>query len=209
VDAKIFVRRADVDCVNLQSRLPEYLHSAVSICHVRRGSYACNDPLTFGILLARNLRRRIVMSIGIASSSRRPLCILMASAMITVLGCNRYPSSPRDVVIRFVKETQEEKSDAKSYLSTSLKGSYSGKGFKYTFGDAEVLQSVPEANQKYAVLVKRVRLGGGGVVTATDMRVNVTKENGHWVIARLVAGVTDPGGSGNNDWLNADGISVY
>ena len=169
----------------------------------------CYDPLTFGILLARNLRQRMTMTIGIASTSRRPLCILVAGAMLAALGCNRYPSSPRDVVIRFVKETQEQKSDAKSYLSTSLKGSYSGKGFKYTFGDAEVAQSVPEANQKYAVLVKRVRLGGGGVVTATDMRVNVTKENGHWVIARLVAGVTDPGGSGNNDWLNADGISVY
>ena len=151
----------------------------------------------------------MIMSIEKFCAPRRLLWIVVASAMITVLGCSRYPSTPRGVVVKFVKATQSENSDAKSYLSTSFKSSYSGKGFKYTFGDAEVAQAVPEANQKYAVLVKRVRLGGGGIVTATDMRVNVTKENGHWVIARLVAGVTDPGGSGNNDWLNADGISVY
>ncbi len=111
--------------------------------------------------------------------------------------------------MRFVKATQDGNSDPKSYLSESLKGSYSGKGFKYTFGDAEVLQSVPEANGNYAVLVKSVRLGGAGAVTATDMRVNVIKENSHWVISRLVAGVTNPRATGNNDWLNADGITLY
>ena len=111
--------------------------------------------------------------------------------------------------MKFVKATQSENSDAKSYLSTSFKSSYSGKGFKYTFGEAEVLQSVPQTNGKYAILVKRVRLGGGGVVTATDMRVNAIKEHDHWVISGLVAGFTNPGGSVNSSWLSADGIPIY
>ena len=111
--------------------------------------------------------------------------------------------------MKFVKATQSENSDAKSYLSTSFKSSYSGKGFKYTFGEAEVLQSVPQTDGKYAILVKRVRLGGGGVVTATDMRVNAIKENDHWVISGLVAGLTNPGGGANDSWQSADGISIY
>jgi hypothetical protein len=119
----------------------------------------------------------MIMSIEMSRTPMRLLWIIMASATITVLGCNRYPSSPRDVVVKFVKATQSENGDTKSYLSTTFKSSYSGKGFKYTFGEAEVLQSVPQANGKYAILVKRVRLGGGGVVSATDMRVDAIKEN--------------------------------
>ena len=148
------------------------------------------------------------MSIEMFRAPRRLLWIVAASAVITVLGCSRYPSTPRGVVVKFVKATQNENSDAKSYLSTSFKSSYSGKGFKYTFGEAEVLQSVPQTNGNYAILVKRVRLGGGGVVTATDMRVNTIKENGHWVITALVGGLTNPGGSANDSWLSADGIPI-
>ena len=148
------------------------------------------------------------MSIKTSSTPRRLPWILMAIALVLVPGCNRYPASPRELVVKFVNSTQHEGSDAKSYLSTSFKGSFSGKGFKYTFGDAKVLQSVPQANGKYAILVKNVRLAGGGVVTATDMRVNVTKENGHWVITALVGGLTNPGGSANDSWLSADGIPI-
>ena len=151
----------------------------------------------------------MIMSIEMSRTPMRLLWIIMASGTITVLGCNRYPSSPRDVVVKFVKATQSENGDAKSYLSTTFKSSYSGKGFKYTFGEAEVLQSVRQTNRKYAILVKRVRLGGGGVVSATDMRVNAIKENDHWVISGLVAGLADPGGRANNSWLSADGISIY
>ena len=151
----------------------------------------------------------MIMSIEMFRAPRRLLWIVAASAVITVLGCSRYPSTPRGVVVKFVKATQNENSDAKSYLSTSFKSNYSGKGFKYTFGEAEVLQSVPQTDGKYAILVKRVRLGGGGVVTATDMRVNAIKENDHWVISGLVAGLTDPGGSANNSWQSADGIPIY
>ena len=149
------------------------------------------------------------MSIEMFRTPGRLPWILMASSTITVLGCNRYPSSARDLVVKFVEATQSENGDAKSYLSTSFKNSFSGNGFKYTFGEAEVLQSVPQTNGKYAILVKRVRLGGGGVVTATDMRVNAIKENDHWVISGLVGGLTDPGGSANNSWLSADGIPIY
>ena len=140
---------------------------------------------------------------------RRLVWVLLVSAVAVVLGCSRYPSTPRDVVVNFVKATQSQKNDARSYLSTSLKDNMSEKGFKYTFGEAEVLQSVPQTDGKYAILVKRVRLGGGGVVTATDMRVNAIKENDHWVISGLVAGLTNPGGSANNSWLSADGIPIY
>jgi len=107
-----------------------------------------------------------------------------------------------------VKATQAEKSNAKSYLSSQLKSNLSTKGFKYTFADATVHQSVPQADERVAVLVKKVRLGGGGVVIVTDMRVVVTRERDHWVISRLVAGVTDPGGRAKYDWLLADGISL-
>ncbi len=92
--------------------------------------------------------------------------------------------------------------------STQLKSNLSAKGLKYTFGDATVHQSVPQADERVAVLVKNVRLGGGGVVIVTDMRVVVTRERKHWVISRLVAGVTDPGGRAKYDWLNADGIPL-
>ena len=82
----------------------------------------------------------------------------------------------------------------------------SEKGFKYTFADAVVKQAVPQADDKYAILVKKVRLGSGGAVIETAMRVMVSKEREHWVISRMVAGVPDPEASGNNDWLNSDGI---
>ena len=149
------------------------------------------------------------MSIEVFRAPRLLRWILTASATITVFACNRYPSSPRDVVVKFVEATQIANSDAKAYLSASFKSTFSGKGFKYTFGEAEVLQSVPQANGKYAILIRRVRLGGGGVVTATDMRVNAIRENDHWVISGLVAGLTNPGGSANNSWLSADGIPIY
>lgn len=134
--------------------------------------------------------------------------MIAASLVAVVFGCNRYPTTPRDVVVGFLRATQAEKSDAKAYLSTQLKSNLSAKGLKYTFRDASVQQSVPQADDRVAVLVKKVRLGGGGIVTETDMRVVVTMEKDHWVISRLVAGVTDPGGRANNDWLVADGIPL-
>jgi len=159
--------------------------------------------------LARRLRLTMVMSIQTSSIPKCLLWMFMASVMITAPGCNRYPASPREVVVSFVKATQSEDSDAKSYLSKVFQSSYSGKGFKYTFGEAQVLQSVPQTNGEYAVLVKSVRLAGGGVVTASDMRANVTKEGNHWVIAGLVAGLTNPGGHANNSWVTAEGIPIH
>lgn len=159
--------------------------------------------------LARRLRMTLTMSIELFRIPRCTLLLIMATTMTTALGCNRYPSAPREVVIEFVKATQSEKSDAKAYLSTSFKSKYSGKGFKYTFAEAEVLQSAPQASGHSVVLVKNVRLGGGGVVTATNMRVNAIRENARWVISGLVAGLTEAGGSGNDNWQSADGISLY
>jgi hypothetical protein len=123
-----------------------------------------------------------------------------------LLGCTQYPSTPRDVVIKFVTATQSSKIDSRTYLSTSLKSRVSEKGFKYTFGDAIVKQSVPQADEKYAILVKKVRLGSSGAVVETAMRVMVSKERDRWVISRMVAGVPDPEGTGNSEWLNSDGI---
>ncbi len=77
---------------------------------------------------------------------------LAGSVPLVVLACNRYPSTPKDVVISFVNATQSEDNDAKSYLSSSLKNGLSLKGLKYTFGESEVQQSVPQADEKYAVV---------------------------------------------------------
>jgi hypothetical protein len=134
--------------------------------------------------------------------------ILVLSVVATVLGCSRYPSTPRDLVVKFVKATQSEENDSRSYLSASLKSTMSEKGFKYTFGDAVVQQSVLQADEKYAVLVKKVRLGAGSAVIKTAMRVVVSKERDRWVISQIVAGVPDPEASGNGDWLNSDGIRL-
>src|SRR5271157_2764839 len=95
---------------------------------------------------------------------RHLLWILVLSIVAAALGCSRYPSTPRDVVVKFVKATQSQENDSRSYLSTSLKSTMSEKGFKYTFGDAVVQQSVPQADEKYAILVKKVRLGAGRTV---------------------------------------------
>src|ERR1039457_7080818 len=105
--------------------------------------------------------------IMLTRTPRSPKCFrwtLAVSFVAVVLGCSRYPTTPREVVAGFLKATQGEKNDAKSYLSTQLKSSLSAKGLKYTFSDATVHQSVPQADERVAVLVKRVRLGGGGVV---------------------------------------------
>ncbi len=140
--------------------------------------------------------------------SKRLLWFLGTAVALVIFACSRYPSTPRGVVIGFVRATQSEDGDVKSYLLTSIKNSLSMKGLKYTFGDSEVQQSVPQAEGKYAVLVKKVRLGAGTVVIATDMRVDLVKEKNHWVISRLVAGVTEPAGNGDNDWLKANGIPL-
>ena len=134
------------------------------------------------------------------------LRFLGLSIVVILLGCTQYPSTPRDVVIKFVTATQSSRDDPRTYLSTGLKSRMSEKGFKYTFGDAIVKQSVPQADEKYAILVKKVRLGSGGAVIGTAMRVMVSKERDQWVISRMVAGVPDPEASGNSEWLNSDGI---
>jgi hypothetical protein len=134
--------------------------------------------------------------------------ILVLSVVAVALGCSRYPSTPRNLVAKFVKATQSQENDSRSYLSTSLKSTMSEKGFKYTFGNAVVQQSVPQADEKYAILVKKVRLGAGRTVIETAMRVVVSKERDRWVISRMVAGVPDPEASGNSDWLNSDGIRL-
>jgi len=154
----------------------------------------------------RVLRSELSMSRRIPHYPQHLLSFLGPSIVAILLGCAEYPATPRDVVIKFVTATQSSKADSRSYLSTSLKTRMSEKGFKYTFADAVVKQAVPQADDKYAILVKKVRLGSGGAVIETAMRVMVSKEREHWVISRMVAGVPDPEASGNNDWLNSDGI---